>query len=492
MPWIHDLIADKPATAPAIIDFDEARYSYGDLRRMVDQTAAALAAHGVRPGDRVMIVAENCAMYPVAVFACSQLKAWVNPVNARQSHQELEAIAQHSGARAMLFTANASDAAMAHANAFAAQNLADLACGPLLVSPIAQTTPEIVDDTPETRTAALIYTTGTTSAPKGVMLTHANLCWNANTSANLRGLTGDDRVIGVLPGTHIFGFSSSMLATFRSGAELQFLSRFTPESVLKALAQGGSVMPAVPQMYAHLIAYLDSHNQSLDAPRLRYISSGGAPLDPDLKHRTEAVFGLPLHNGMGMTECSPTMAATRRDAPATDTSVGKAVDGVTLWIDTPDDKGVGELMVKSPGMMKGYYHNPDATAAILQNGILHSGDLAQIAEDGTVHIVGRLKELIIRSGFNVYPPELEAMLTKHPSLTQAAVVGRQMAGDEQIVAFVLARTKVSEQDIKDWLHSRLTAYKVPQRICIVDAFPTAATGKILKHKLLSHFSDILA
>ena len=491
MDWIHQLIEPHSDKAPAILDHDGRRYSYGEMRAMVDTATQALRAHGVRPGDRVMIVAENCALYPITVFACSRLKAWANPVNARMSHDELEAIRNHSEARAMVFTAPASDEAKSHATAYGASDIATLPCGALSVSPVFNAAPEPVEDDPKSRVAALLYTSGTTSAPKGVMLTHANMCWNAQASARLRRMAPEDRVIGILPGTHIFGFASTMLATFHTGSEMQFITRFSVPAMLDALEQGGAVMPAVPQMYAHLLAWLDRNDRPLKAPKLHYISAGGAPLDPDLKRRTEAAFGLPLRNGMGMTETSPTALATSHENPDEGTSVGKAVPDVTIWLDSADENGVGELMVRGPNVMKGYYRNPEATAAVLQDGAIHTGDLARIDENGMVHIVGRLKELIIRSGFNVYPPEVEAMLTKHPALEQAAVVGRPVPGNEEIVAFVIARAPVTGAEIKEWLHQHLAAYKVPQHVFVVDAFPAAATGKILKHKLLDHFAALL-
>ncbi|WP_204113768.1 class I adenylate-forming enzyme family protein [Shimia biformata] len=489
--WVHDLIAGHPGDAQAIVDFNGDTVTYGDLRQHAVDLADILTDRGVRPGDRVMLVAENCAMGVVAVMAASRLSAWILPVNARQTPEELQAIRDHSGARVMLFTAHVSDEAMARATHFGAAHTADLPCGPVWLTETADTNPEPVSDDPKTRVAALLYTTGTTSAPKGVMLSHASLCWNANASAELRGMTPDDTVLGVLPGTHIFGFSSTMLATMQRGATIRFLSRFTPEAVVNALADGASVMPAVPQMYAHILAYLAREGRTLSAPNLHYISAGGAPLDPDWKARTEAVFGLPLNNGFGMTECSPTVAATRNDAPTGDMSCGPPVPDVTIRIGNPDEDGIGELLIRSPGLMLGYYRNEQATDDALQDGWLHSGDLARIDDKGHLHIVGRLKELIVRSGFNVYPPEIEAMLTRHPDVDVAAVVGRPVPGDEEIIAFLMTRDGVEASDIMSWLRERLVAYKIPQHLFIVDALPAAATGKILKHKLLGHFSHLL-
>ncbi|MEM8852869.1 MAG: AMP-binding protein [Pseudomonadota bacterium] len=491
--WVHDLIAGKPADAVAIIDGDGQRATYGALEAMSQTLADALASHGVRGGDRVMLISENSIPYGVAILAISRLKAWVLPVNARQSPDEISAIAAHADARCMIVTHTTSPAAAHHAERLGAATLTDLDCGPIKVTAIDASTPEPVEDDPATQVGALMYTTGTTSAPKGVMLTHANLVWNAEISAGLRNMTADDLVLGVLPGTHIFGFSSTFLASLYAGCAIRFIPRFDPGAVLDAFADGASVMPAVPQMYERILTHMDATGRSLSAPRLHYISAGGAPLDPDWKERTERVFNLPLNNGYGLTETSPSVASTPQARPRTDTSVGYAVRDVSLAIKNPNANGVGELLIKGPGVMKGYYRNPDATRAVLEDdGTLHSGDLARMEEDGALFIVGRTKELIIRSGFNVYPPEVEAMLTKHPNVLQAAVVGRLKGGNEEILAFCLTKGAVEESPLKDWLHDRLVAYKVPQHIFLVEDFPTAATGKILKHKLIDHFSQTIA
>jgi len=415
------------------------------------------------------------------------------PVNARHTAGELRSLREHSGARIMLFTGHASAEAAAHVVEFSADISLPLDCGNLQATPVFETEPEPVEDDPTQRVAALLYTTGTTSAPKGVMLTHSNLCWNARVSARLRHLTPDDLVLGVLPGSHIFGFCSTLMAAFHIGCCTRFVPRFTPEAVLNALADGASAMPAVPQMYERILTHLHQTGEALNAPRIRYLSAGGAPLDPDLKARTEATFGVPLNNGYGITECSPTISATRPEDPRDDVSVGPALWDVTVTVDAPGDDGIGELIVQSPGVMKGYYRNPEATAlALPRPGIFRTGDLGRIDPDGMIYVEGRVKELIIRSGFNVYPPEVEAMLTQHDQVLQAAVVPRRVGSNEEILAFVMARDELTADALADWLRPRLVAYKQPQHIYIVDAFPIAPTGKVLKHKLIAHFATLLA
>jgi acyl-CoA synthetase (AMP-forming)/AMP-acid ligase II len=493
MYWLHELTTDKAPDLPAVIDHDGRRYSYGDLEAMVQAMAVELARFGLRPGDRLIAVAENSATYLVAILAASRLQAWITPANARQSPDEIDAMLAHSGARAVVFTPEASPDARAHAARMEAREVGCLACGKILLAGPFDTAPEPVEDDPTQRVAALMYTTGTTSAPKGVMLTHANLMWNARSSAGWREMKPEEVVLAVLPGTHIFCFASGMLAALHAGACIRFIPRFSPQAVLDAFAEGDAIMPAVPQMYQSIAHHLESRGEKPYAPGLRYISSGGAPLDPDFKARIELLFGLPLNNGYGLTETSPGVAGTRNARPRSDTAVGEILPDVECLIDNPDQGGVGELLIRGPNVMKGYYRDPEATArAIRADGFFRSGDLARIGADGALHLMGRLKELIIRSGFNVFPPEVEAMLTRHPDILQAAVVGRQVKGNEEVLAFVLTQGNITEAGVKDYLHAHLAGYKVPSHVFIVDEFPRAATGKILKHKLTHVFAPLIA
>ncbi|MEC7761341.1 MAG: AMP-binding protein [Pseudomonadota bacterium] len=495
MDRIHELTRGHAADALAIIDHDGARYTFGDVERMADSMADTLTSAGVGAGDRVMIVSENSATYGIALLAASRLGAWSMPINARMSADELDALRRHAGARFALFTPEASPPARAHATRMEATSRGTLDCGDILLAgplPGPDTAPEPAAATARDDIAALIYTTGTTSAPKGVMLSHGNLIWNAEISARLRHMAPGDIVVGVLPGTHIFGFASVFLASLAGGSAIRFLPRFSAPAVLDAFAEGGSVMPAVPQMYQAILAELARRGTPPDAPKLRYISSGGAPLDPEWKEKIEATFGIPLQNGYGLTETSPGVSGTRLDDPRDDVSVGQILDDVDCLIDEPDATGVGELLIRGPNIMQGYYRNAEATAqAIRPDGYFRSGDLAKIDPDGTLWIMGRKKELIIRSGFNIYPPEVEAMLTRHPGVYQTAVIGRRVPGNEEVLAFVTAKPDVTEEALKAFLLAHLVPYKVPQHIFIIDQFPAAATGKILKHKLTDAFAHLL-
>ncbi|WP_205189732.1 class I adenylate-forming enzyme family protein, partial [Burkholderia sp. LMG 13014] len=332
----------------------------------------------------------------------------------------------------------------------------------------------------------------TTGTPKGVMLSHRNLLFIAATSSTLRRVSPDDVVYTVLPVSHVYGLASVCLGSLYAGATLRLVPRFSPEAVRVALAdEGVTIFQGVPAMHAKLLEHLHTHGHAWRAPRLRFAYSGGSPLDANLKARVERLYGVPLHNGYGMTESSPTITQTPLDAPRTDSSVGVPIPGVEMRIVAPDGTDVppgevGEIRVRGPNVMLGYYRNADATrAAVSPDGWLSTGDLARQEADGAVTIAGRSKELIIRSGFNVYPVEVEQVLNAHPDVVQAAVIGRAVEGNEEVLAFVelVPGATADEAALHAWCAERLAPYKRPAHLRVLDALPAASTGKVLKHKL---------
>jgi acyl-CoA synthetase (AMP-forming)/AMP-acid ligase II len=255
--------------------------------------------------------------------------------------------------------------------------------------------------------------------------------------------------------------------------------------------EGITILNGVPATYQRLLEY--SRNAGLpklDRGRLRVISVAGAPLDLELKLRVEQELGLPLLNGYGITECSPGISGVRPGNPRSDHAVGTIMPGIEAKLVGHDgspvaDGAVGELHVRGPNVMRGYYRAPDLTAkAIDPDGWFNTGDLARF-ENGAMYIVGRTKEMIIRSGFNVYPAEIEAVLSTHDAVVQCAVVGRPVEGNEEIVAFVqlIKGSTASAQDLMAHIGPQLTSYKRPSEIVLMDALPATSTGKLLKHKL---------
>ncbi len=481
----HDLIdaqAETRGDVRALRDSLGTDWTWADYKAASEDAARVLTEAGVKPGDRVVLLVENSAAALAFLFGTSRLGAAVIPFNARQTPAELQKVLDHAEPSAVVFTSAVSDNAAAHAERMGAKPVSG-AFGDVHVLPMAGT-PE--DDTD---VAVILYTTGTTGAPKGVMLTHDNLRFGGEASANLRWMVPEDVIYAVLPVSHVFGLASVVTASAYRGAELMLTPRFDVAQLYDALQDGVTLLSAVPQMHALLMQYVKEKGYTkLGSEKLRYVSSGGAPLDPAWKRKAQEFYGVPLQNGYGMTETTAGIAATRHVDMNDDISCGPALPGVAFKI--KGDAAEGELMVRGRPVMKGYFRAPDLTAQVIDaEGWFATGDLGKIDDEGNVHILGRSKELIIHGGFNVYPPEVEGVLSDHPQVIQAAVIGHMVDGDEKVLAFVEVAPEdaPSEDDLKAWVKERLVGYKRPYRIVIADKLPAAATGKILKHKLKDAF-----
>ncbi|MFK7836290.1 MAG: class I adenylate-forming enzyme family protein [Sulfitobacter sp.] len=478
----------------ALRDSIGTRWSFSDLDRASDALEAQLRASGVRPNDRVLMLSENCAAAVAALFAAWKLGAVIIPVNARQTEMEVKRILDHATPAAVLMTTAVSKDAVAHAAQLEAEEI-NGAFGSMHLA--------VLESNPDTDlhdVAVMLYTTGTTGDPKGVMLTHANVRFGSIASMNLRNMTPDDEIYGVLPLTHVFGLISVVTGACVAGATVRQDARFSAQALFDAVMDGVTVLPAVPQMHALVMQYVKEQGLTkLEAPQLRYVSSGGAPLDPAWKRKAESFYGLPLQNGFGMTETSSGASATKNTLGSPDISVGPVTPDTQVLIDDQapggNGAGEGEVLVRGAHVMKGYYRNPVETEkALTADGWLRTGDLGKVDDQGHLHILGRSKELIIHGGFNVYPPEVEAALNDHPQVIQSAVIGRMKDGDEQVLAFV----QIAEGDTLDaatlrgFVAERLAGYKRPNEIVIATSLPAAPTGKLLKHKLLDAFSDQLS
>lgn len=486
-PW-----AERSPNQPALVEAS-GTWTYQQLAAAISNTRSWLVAAGVRPGDRVMIVCENCRAMAAILFAAAELGAWTVLVNAHLSPPEVDTIQDHCGARLVIYTTKVSPRAAEHAkrhNATIAEvgDLGQIGVGSLNEN----TEPEPLEDDVANRVAALIYTSGTTGVPKGVMLTHRGLLFLAAGSAKIRSLNPQDRIYGVLPMSHAVGLAVVLLGTLLSGATLYVVPRFDPLSAPVLLVKEQlTIFLGVPAMFLQLLQYAKLRGlKSMNCPSLRIISSSGAPLQPSVKSAVEGLFGMTLHNGYGVTECSPTIAQTRVDEPRTDTSVGRVFPGVEVKLIGSDGNPVpggevGEMRVRGPNVMKGYYRAPEETAAVIDSeGWFNTRDLARM-EDGNLFIVGRTKDLIVHLGLNVYPAEVEAVLNAHPAVVRSAVIGQSVEGDEEIIAFVQLSSgaTLTAFELAEYAASRLASYKRPTRIVFVPDMPLTPTGKVVKGEL---------
>jgi long-chain acyl-CoA synthetase len=479
--------------AVALHEPDQQRtVTYGALWAAVEAAARLLRDNGVQAGDRIMLVSENCAAQIALLFAAAELQAWPVIVNARLSEREIDVIRAHCVPRVLLFTTGISSDACVHAARYRALDTDIGGLGTVAISaPDAAAVAEAADLAADV--AAMIYTSGTTGTPKGVMMRHAGLLHFAQVSSTSRNMEPRDVAHAVLPISHIFGLATVLLATMYAGASLYLQARFTAEETLRALAEGKlTILQGVPTMFTRLLKLINERGGKAPAPTLRYLYTGGAPLDPTLKRDVEAVFSLPLHHGYGMTEYAGSLFITRFDRPRSDCSAGEIVAGAELRI--VDEHGAdqppgvpGQLWVRGPGTMLGYYHAPDQTAqALLPGGWLNTGDIGRSDPDGALFVVGRTKDLIICSGFNVYPIEVESVINSFPGIRLSAVVGRPIQNcDEEVVAFVETDGSVpfEEAALHAFLKTRLSPYKRPAAIREIEAIPTTASGKLLKQGL---------
>lgn len=487
---VWEWVEQRP-DAVAVIDH-KVHWRYGDLAGVIASTQQWLIEQGLRPGDRLMVVSENGRALVGLLLAASRMDVWVAIINARLAPNEIDAIRDNCQPRRVLYTVEVSEDAAHHAQRHGAMvrsvgDLGELAVGELND---VELMPVEADGA---QVAAMIYTSGTTGQPKGVMLTHRGLLYIARISGGMRQLGPGRNVYGVLPTSHVFGLSSVALGSLANGACLHTIPRFDPADLADALAHREiAVLQGVPAMYARMLEYLDRHGITLETPSLVYTSVGGAPLDLDLKSRVERVFGTTLHNGYGLTEASPTVSQTRIGETHDTVTVGKVLPGMEYRLVQPQShqdvlRGeVGELWLRGPNIMKGYFRNEAATRAVLnEDGWLNTGDMGRLDIDDNLYIVGRSKELIIRSGFNVYPPDVEAVLNEHPLVTLSAVVGRQVPGNEEVVAFVqpVPGASLTIEELSDFAAKRLSAYKRPSEIIFMDNLPATASGKILKGQL---------
>ena len=499
---IDDLMRSAVDAYPdrlALVDFDDRRVTWAELGAASDAACEVLKAQGVRHGDRVVIVLENAAVMLAYLFAASKLNAIAVPINAKLTRVEVERIVRHSDAAAVVLTVETGAPPQALTQALGAERV-EGRLGAVAVLARAGATPEPVPVEAQRQVAVMLYTSGTTGAPKGAMLSHATMLAAAAASEEMRGIVPEDVTYLGLPMSHIFGLVT-ILAVIRAKASARLEARFDVARLYDALYQDVTLLPAVPQMHAHLFHYARDRGESrYTRGLLRFASSGGAPLDPAWKRETEAFYGIALQNGYGLTETAAGVCATRSARGDPDVSVGVPMQGSQLRVnlDAPGsqpEEGIGEIEIGGPQLMLGYFREPgQSAAAFTDDGWFRSGDLGRFDEAGRLHIVGRSKELIIHSGFNVYPVEVEAALTEHRDVMLAAVVGRKVTGNEEVLAFVTCRdgAGLSEAGLQAFLRERLVPYKVPSRIVIVDELPAAPTGKILKSTLLTHFASALS
>lgn len=462
--------------------------SYAELDAGSARAAALLRAEGVRPGDRIALMLPNVPEFVVLYYGALRAGAIVVPLNPLLKERETAYHLTDSGA-VLLFEwhqapgEGTQGAAAAGVRRVAVEpaSFAALLAGHEPCTEVARTADDDV--------AVLLYTSGTTGKPKGAALTHGGLRHNTEVmKVHVTRMTPDDVVVGCLPLFHIFGQICTMSVAVCSGASLTLVPRFDPQTVLDAIAgDRATVFGGVPTMYAALL----QHPADADVTSLRMCVSGGASLPVEVLHGFEKRFGCAVLEGFGMSETSPVVTFNHLDRPRKAGSIGTPIQDVEVRL--LDDKGrdagageIGELAVRGPNVMKGYWNRPAETAAAIPDGWLRTGDLARRDDDGYFYIVDRKKDMIIRGGYNVYPREIEEVLHEHPAVALAAVVGvpHQQLGEEVAAAVVLRpEARATAEELRQYVKDRVAAYKYPRVVRLMDTLPMGPSGKILKREI---------
>ncbi len=491
------IVDNHPAESPALISRGSVT-TYGDLRRQVAELRGGLARLGVEPGDRVALALANNWFFVVGYLSALGVGAVVVPLNPSSPAAEMQAELEAVGPKVLIAGSAAANAvngldvaALGIAHLFApdgsgierAEDFETLLGGE--PAPIVDRMPDDV--------AVLIFTAGTGGAPKAAMLTHNNLLSNIEQAQSQEGaeVLPSDVALGVLPMFHIFGLNVVLGIALHAGASVVLVERFDPVSAVETIRERKvTVVAGAPTMFAALMSLPRATARDLATVRLAL--TGAAPLPPEVAAGFADHFNIPLRQGYGLTEASPVVTTSVLDGEPRPYSIGRVVPGVEVRL--VDEEGedalegdAGEIWVRGPNVFAGYWNDEAATAAAkTEDGWLRTGDVAVTDDDGYLYLIDRAKDLIIVSGFNVYPAEVEDAIIAHPGVTDVAVVGVQHPHTgEAVKAFVVVEPGVhlEEDQLIDFVGTRLARYKCPTKITFVEELPHGLAGKLLRRAL---------
>jgi long-chain acyl-CoA synthetase len=477
--------------------------TYAEFDKRANQVANALISLGIAPGDRVALYMHNLPLFMEAYYGIVKAGAAVVPMNVLYKAGEVEYILKDSGAKAIM---TFSSAAVPYDKVAIA-----VVAGIPTVSSVILASPEAVPGTlswaatignaPTTApqvainpddVAVICYTSGTTGRPKGAMLTHRNLISNCEQGMMLPSfvVNPDDVVWLGLPLFHIYAMNVGMNLAFMNGATLALIERFEPASSLEAIQKYKcTVLYGAPTMF---VAWVQMPNLGdYDLSSLRLISSGAAALPVSVLETFEKASGVPITEGYGLSEAAPVVTTNAAAPVVKPGTVGFPLPGIEVKI--VDEAGnevprgeMGELICRGANIMAGYWHQPEATAETLRDGWLHTGDLAVMDAEGYISIVDRKKDMIIVSGYNVYPREVEEVLFRHPAVADAAVVQYpDPYQGESVMAFVVLKQgqQATEQELIGYCRDQIAVFKCPRKIAFRDELPKNNTGKVLRREL---------
>jgi long-chain acyl-CoA synthetase len=487
------LSAGRVPHRPALV-FRERQLTYAELQTGARKVGGILRSVGIAQGDRVVLMVPNVPEFGLGYFGILCAGGTVVPLNPLLKAEEVQYVLEDSGAAAMVCL-QASYPLLRSARTGMTRRIpalvldaraGDVDAEDAVVSWPREDTPASGSELDAGDVAVCLYTSGTTGRPKGALLTHGNLLANIQSFREVLCVTEEDVFLAVLPLFHAYGATALFLEPLSTGSSVVLEPRFTPEAVFQALAQHRvTIFMGVPSMYA-VLASLPWPPQDFSSVRL--CISGGAPLPPRVLEAFEARYGVPIYEGYGPTECGPVLTVNPPGGLRKVGSVGRPIPHVELRVvdaeGNPLSPGeVGEIAARGLNVMKGYLNRPEESREVLRDGWYYTGDLGRMDEDGYFYILDRKQDMILVGGLNVYPREVELVLSRHPAVAEAAVIGvPDPIRGEAAKALVTLRDgqAISPHELLQWCRERLANYKVPRTIEVVPELPKTLTGKILK------------
>lgn len=472
--------AESRPEAPAVT-CDGTTITFGELEALTARTAGSLAAAGIGPGDRVAIACWNDTAFVGLYLGALWCGAVAVPMNPAAPVSEHAAELARVGARVVV-VGNGAEPLLALPGAMSVGDLE-------AVEPMAA---EVERDDDEL--AVLLFTSGTAGAPRAAMLSHGNLEANIGQVQGHPGLRvgPDDVGLAMLPFFHVFGLNVALGVGLAAGVHTVLLPQFSARRAVELIrTNGATVVAGVPAMFEAFLALDDATAPPESFRPVRLAVAGAAPLGRDLAERFEARFDVPIYEGYGLTEAAPIVTSTAVDRRPHRGSIGPPLPGIELRLVDPDGADVavgdpGEIWVRGPNVFRGYWEDPEATARVLTDGWLHTGDIAVADDDGFLSLVDRMKDLIIVSGFNVFPAEVEEVLVEHPDILEAGVIGVPSSRTgEAVAAFVVPApgSVPTLASVRDHVARRLARYKVPTTLEVVDELPRNPAGKLVRREL---------
>lgn len=481
---------------------NDLQLSYREVHENACRVAMNLAKRGVGKDDKVVLLMGNCVEFVYAFLGLGRIGAVVVPINPMLKLDEITYIASNADAETLIttpaFVPLLSEIKRALPLVQHVFVLGEAAGGAepfsALLEPVDEVCPIAAD---RHDAASFIYTSGTTGLPKGVILTHNNYIWNARMLEHLTAMRPEDRFLLVLPLFHVNAQVTSILAPVMAGADVLLMERFSPFAILPMIEKFRvTIMSAVPTIYGLMCRMPNA--EKYDVTSIRFFATGAAPLPEEISNDVQRVLKRPLIMGYGLTEATCASAVADPRDPIKWNSTGSPLQYTCIRIVARDGVDVpvgdvGEILISGPTVMKGYYKNPEATAEVLKNGWLRTGDLGRFDQEGYLYVVGRVKDLIIRGGQNVYPQQVEDVISRIESVEECCVVGvDEPRWGQEILAVVKVREghTLSEERVIEFCRENLAGYKCPKFVRMMDTLPKTATGKVRKIEVAQQFADI--